>query len=265
MQENHDDESIGDADEAERLESQPPAEVVRLARHQRAAAGEHLPRVNPAHVQPRRHGTRASAVIIGNQRERRGNVKRFGNAHRRAREKQLLVSLRLPRQPRDDRPDDQRTQDDELAAEAVGQIPADGAERRVNDEKRRRHRAELPLRHRNAVLAAARDRRVEHREQLAVEIIQHDDDPEHADGDPRPFARRRFRRRRGQRLIAEAFLQSEKNRRDRDGESRPRREVDVGGCAVEQRFSQFHEAVGLFLHKKSKGRKVFHFVLILSF
>src|ERR1035438_2200568 len=86
-------------------------------------------------------------VIIGNQRERGGNITRFTDAHERAGEEQLIEGFRVAGEPHDERPDKQTGDNDPAAPRAVGEKTGERTEQTVNPEEHRREQTELRVSH----------------------------------------------------------------------------------------------------------------------
>ena len=76
---------------------------------------------------------------VGDQRKARGDIKRFGNSHRGARPHQLLVGRRMSGEPRDHRPGEEAGTNRPAAREAVREVAANRAHRRVDPLKLPEH------------------------------------------------------------------------------------------------------------------------------
>jgi hypothetical protein len=164
-QEQGEQQAVEHADAAEEFEPVAPAERFGDVPADPAERGA---RVNARHVQPGRQRSRPPAVVVSDQREGGGDVARFAHTHQRAGGEELMERRGPTAGERGDRPEEQAGEDDPAAADAVGDVPAQGAHGRVNPQENRREQSELRVG--NVNLGADR---VAHRgDHQAVEVVE---------------------------------------------------------------------------------------------
>ena len=152
-----------------------------------AQAAEALTHRDSDHVEAGRQGTRGAAMIVGDERERRGDVTRLARTHQDARQQQFIESRRVRGHPRDGGPEEETPHDHLGAADPVGEEAAQWTDHGVDPEEGRGEQAELGVRHRNRL-----DQRSPHRrEHDAVEVVEAADDGEKGDDEPGAKRRRR--------------------------------------------------------------------------
>ena len=132
------------------------------------------------HVDAGGERTRRAAMIVRNQRQRCGQIRRLAHSHQGA-DGDQLPKLCAPAvsQVRNDHAS--RLDDDQPgSAEPVREESREGTEQAVDPQEHRGQKAELSICHRDRG-----GQGIPHRgDHDAVEIVQHRDDPQHADNEP---------------------------------------------------------------------------------
>ena len=132
MQGHDEDERIDDSDDAKPMESGVPREE---GGHGCPEPADGLPRIEARHVDTDRQRTSLPLMPVGNEREGRGNIEGFADAHHGAQPIELLEGGGIAHQKRDGRPYEKTAHHEPFAVELVCDDARDRAHESVDPQK----------------------------------------------------------------------------------------------------------------------------------
>ena len=135
---------VDHADEPARAERPAPA-VVRRIGHIAGEAAENDADVNAHLMQADGARARRPVMEIGDQRERRRDVKRLADAHDRAGGDEFIETSSHAPSTKSRRPDEEARRDDVPAAETIRDVAADRTQDRIDPLERAEHQAPVGL------------------------------------------------------------------------------------------------------------------------
>lgn len=179
MQEEDQHDGIGDADDAEPVEGLLPGKH-RGDRSPESAHG--LSDIESGHVDADGETPGLARVVVGDQRKAGRNVERLADAHQGPQPVDLPERGRIAHQQRHGRPDAERSDDEPLAADPVGDGPGNGTHQSVDPEEDGHQPAEIDglLQFGDIDL----HRLAHRREHLPVHVVQQRHDPQQRHDDP---------------------------------------------------------------------------------
>ena len=180
MQEDNQDNTIYDTDNTEPVEGQTPGEH---GSQDGTKASDSLPHIEARHMNTYGQAARLAFVPVGDQGKCGRNIKGFADSHQGAKRIKRTEVFSITHQEGNSRPDDQRTDDQPLAAEAVSHHAGERTQDGIDPEKHGHQRAEsLGFLQFHDVGFHGFLHGGEH---LPVHVIQESDNPEKADDHPR--------------------------------------------------------------------------------